>query len=301
MKSKYHSGELEVQERAGVKETARRVAGVIRSAMPPAAQDFLRSQRIVVVSTVNASGNVWASILTGEPGFMRALDERTLRIDADLVSGDPLSEGLKTGGEIGALIIELSTRRRMKVKGKAELLRRGGMCVHAERVYPLCPKYIQARDVFAGSAESKASHNVQRSENLTEKQRNWIATADTFFIASFHPETGGDASHRGGYPGFVHVLNQNKLLFPDYSGNNMFNTLGNISVNPNAGLLFIDFDDGDTLQVTGKAQVIWEKDLIKKFAGAERLVEFAIDQVIETTDAIPLRWKFLGYSPFNPG
>jgi hypothetical protein len=256
---------------------------------------------MVVMSTVDSDGRVWASILTGKPGFIQAVDERTLRIDAEPVSGEPLSENLKTGDEIGVLVIELSTRRRMKVKGKAELLQKRGIYVHAERVYALCPKYIQARVVVADPAESRVGHRIQRLENLSEKQRNWIAKADTFFIASFHPETGADASHRGGYPGFVTVLNENKLVFPDYSGNNMFNTLGNISANPNAGLLFIDFERGNTLQFTGKAQVIWDNDRVAEFAGAERLVEFDVERVIEIAGAIPLRWEFLGYSPFNPG
>ena len=301
MKSKFHAGELEVQARAGVRDTARRVAGVIRSTIPPTAQEFLRSQQMVVMSTVDSDGRVWASILTGKPGFIQAVDERTLRIDAEPVSGEPLSENLKTGDEIGVLVIELSTRRRMKVKGKAELLQKRGIYVHAERVYALCPKYIQARVVVADPAESRVGHRIQRLENLSEKQRNWIAKADTFFIASFHPETGADASHRGGYPGFVTVLNENKLVFPDYSGNNMFNTLGNISANPNAGLLFIDFERGNTLQFTGKAQVIWDNDRVAEFAGAERLVEFDVERVIEIAGAIPLRWEFLGFSPFNPG
>lgn len=124
--------------------------------------------------------------------------------------------------------------------------------------------------------------------------------ADTFFIASFHPETGADASHRGGHPGFIRVVNAGKILFPDYSGNNMFNTLGNITANPNAGLLFIDFENGSTLQVNGQASVIWDQDRVEEFAGAERLVEFKIRQVIEIANAVPLRWKFSGYSPFNP-
>jgi hypothetical protein len=80
----------------------------------------------------------------------------------------------------------------------------------------------------------------------------------------------------------------------------MFNTLGNITANPNAGLLFIDFENGSTLQVTGQARIIWDQDRIGEFAGAERLVEFEIEQVIEIANAVPLRWKFLGYSPFNP-
>jgi len=89
-------------------------------------------------------------------------------------------------------------------------------------------------------------------------------------------------------------------VFPDYAGNNMFNTLGNISINPQAGLLFSDFERGNTLQVTGKASIIWDTECLKEFAGAERLVEFQIDRVIEITDASSLGWRFVEYSPFNP-
>ena len=78
MKSKFHSGELEVQARAGVLDTAKRVAGVMLSTIPPVAQEFLMHQRMVVLSTVDANGRVWASVLTGEPGFLQAPDEHIL-------------------------------------------------------------------------------------------------------------------------------------------------------------------------------------------------------------------------------
>jgi hypothetical protein len=301
MKSKFHSGELEVQARAGVQDTAKRVAGVIRSTIPPVAQEFLKHQRMVILSTVDAIGRVWASVLTGEPGFMKALDEKTLEIDAQPIQGDPLSENLKVRDDIGILVIELATRRRMKVKGKAELRSGGGIFVYAERVYALCPKYIQAREVVDHVSERNKKYPTHLTNKLTEDQEERIAKADTFFIASFHPETGADASHRGGHPGFVRLVNASKILFPDYSGNNMFNTLGNITANPNAGLLFIDFENGSTLQATGQAHIIWDQDRIKEFVGAKRLVEFEIEQVIEIENAISLRWQFLGYSPFNPG
>jgi predicted pyridoxine 5'-phosphate oxidase superfamily flavin-nucleotide-binding protein len=268
--------------------------------MPPIAQDFLGSQPMIVLSTLDTSGLVWASILTGKPGFMQVLDERTVRINAASIPGDPLRENLKTRDEIGFLVIEFETRRRMKVKGKAQL-KEGEIYVYTERVYALCPKYIQAREYDVNVIQSGAKHGVQRLGMLTQEQRNWIARADTFFIASFHLETGADASHRGGFPGFVRVLDQKRLLFPDYSGNKMFNTLGNIFVNPNAGLLFIDFERGNTLQIAGQAKVIWDKDRMSEFAGAERLVEFEIEQAIEIGGAIPLNWRFNGYSPFNPG
>ncbi len=80
-----------------------------------------------------------------------------------------------------------------------------------------------------------------------------VARSDTFFIASQYSEVDGDwthgvdVSHRGGKPGFVIVAHETELLFPDYTGNCMFNTLGNIVVNPRCGLLFLDFETGQAL------------------------------------------------------
>jgi predicted pyridoxine 5'-phosphate oxidase superfamily flavin-nucleotide-binding protein len=134
----------------------------------------------------------------------------------------------------------------------------------------------------------------------TDEQRRLILNADTFFIASAYPEGGADASHRGGNPGFVWFLNGNTLEFPDYSGNTMFNTLGNIAVNPSAGLLFLDFEGGGTLQLTGEARIVWDVGRAAGFAGAERVVEFRVQEAVEIQSSIPLRWQFQGYSPFNP-
>ena len=141
--------------------------------------------------------------------------------------------------------------------------------------------------------------SVQDFDSLTLTQQARITSADTFFIASMHSESGADASHRGGYPGFIQVVNNNLLLFPDYIGNNMFKTLGNIALNPNSGLLFVDFECGNTLQLTGKASIIWD-ERTQQFSGAERLIEFQIEGVRETMNATNLRWKFAEYSPFNP-
>ena len=79
-----------------------------------------------------------------------------------------------------------------------------------------------------------------------------------------------------------------ELLIPDYAGNTMFNTLGD-SPHPNAGLLFVDFERGSTLQLTGLAEILWDDRRAAAFVGAERLLSFAIDQVVEIEAATTLR------------
>jgi predicted pyridoxine 5'-phosphate oxidase superfamily flavin-nucleotide-binding protein len=127
------------------------------------------------------------------------------------------------------------------------------------------------------------------TSRLDARQRAWIGNADTLFIASFHPEGGADASHRGGFPGFVSVLGDDRLAFPDFPGNAMFNTLGNLTEYPRAGLLFVDFETGDVLQLSGRAQV--ESDFS---------VRLDVDEVRETRAASPLRFRLVEYSPAIP-
>ncbi len=303
MSAEYHPGEIEVQERAGVRSMAERVGNSIHPTIPPTAREFLEEQLMVVVGSVGPDGRVWASLLAGEPGFVRALDERTVRIDAAPLPGDPLAEALQGAGtQVGMIAIEFATRRRLRLNGEAERRPDGSIYVQARQVYANCPKYIQAREPETSRATEPGLQDghTRRSRRLTDEQRRLVSDADTFFIASAHPEGGADASHRGGNPGFVRFLNENTLEFPDYSGNTMFNTLGNIAVNPSAGLLFLDFEGGGTIQLTGEAQIIWHAGRAARFAGAERVVEFRAQEAVEIRGAIPLRWRFEGYSPFNP-
>ena len=300
MASKYHAGELEVQARAGVREMAERVGNSIRPTIPAAAHEFLLDQPMLVVGSVGSGGRLWASLLAGEPGFARVLDERTVRVQAHPASGDPLNDNLEEpGAEVGMLAIDLFGRRRMRLNGKAER-RPEGIYVRAEQVYANCPKYIQARRWKTVENEPSTGGAVLRTRRPTEDQRRRISGADTFFIASAHLEGGADAAHRGGQPGFVRFLDESTLEFPDYSGNTMFNTLGNIATNPKAGLLFVNFEGGGTLQLTGGARIVWDADRAGAFAGAERIVEFGIEEVVEIPAAVLLRWRFEAYSPFNP-
>ena len=311
MNSVYHAGEIEVQTRAGVREMANRVGNAIHDALLPGAAEFLAEQPMVIVGSTDPEGRVWASVLVGEPGFAYAVDERTVGIQSTPAPGDPLAAVLADGAkdraarvEVGILVIDLETRERMRLNGPVVVEADGRLLIHTREVYFNCPKYIQRREVKRGDVAAslvRDSHEVTRSEILTPEQRAWIGVADTFFIASAAASGGGaDASHRGGNPGFVRVRDAATLEWPDYFGNTMFNTLGNITVNPHAGLLFLDFDCGDTLQVTGQASVIWEPERAAFFPGAERVVEFHVEQVVHIANAVPLRFHFVQYSRFNP-
>jgi hypothetical protein len=99
--------------------------------------------------------------------------------------------------------------------------------------------------------------DVRRDSVLSPSDIGLIRAADTFFLGTTNPERGSDASHRGGAPGFVRV-GGGRLWWPDYPGNNLFNSFGNLAVDPEAALLFFDFDSGRTLQLSGLAEIDWD-------------------------------------------
>ncbi|HKQ53253.1 MAG TPA: pyridoxamine 5'-phosphate oxidase family protein, partial [Pyrinomonadaceae bacterium] len=244
----YHPGELAVQRRVGVPVEAARVGGIIRREMPQAAMAFLREQQLAVLGSRDTDGQVWATLLTGPPGFMRAVDERTLRVETFHSAGsDLLLDNLKQQREVGILAIEFHTRRRMRLNGRAVVTDAGVIHVRSEQVYSNCPKYIHEREVVAVGQTVVDAPAVRRLPRLTDEHRRLISASDTFFIATFHAEGGADASHRGGDPGFVRADADGTILWPDYQGNSMFNTLGNLYAHPPAGLLFVNFDEGHTL------------------------------------------------------
>src|SRR5262245_64416732 len=101
----FHPGELAVQARAGVQHMARRIGRGIGSSLPPAARDFLHVQTLAVAGSIDPNGRVWASPLTGPPGFIRTLDDRTVRIDPTPRTGDPLLDNLRATGQLGIVAI----------------------------------------------------------------------------------------------------------------------------------------------------------------------------------------------------
>ncbi|RRR98403.1 pyridoxamine 5'-phosphate oxidase family protein [Glycomyces terrestris] len=293
-----HAGELAVQRRAGLDLDGWGSAGA-GPEIPAVAAEFLARQRMLVVGAADDAGAVWAGALAGPAGFVRARGDREVVVDAVPEAG-PLAGVFAPGADrdVGMLAIEPATRRRMRVNGTARRSG-GGLAVRTEQVYANCPKYIQTRTV---DAEEPPAGPVEASgsDRLSAAQRAWIAAADTFFVATRADGLGADASHRGGNPGFVAVGDDRTLVWPEYAGNSMYMTLGNLELDPRCGLLFLDWERGRALHLTGTARTDWDPGRAAAVPGAQRLVAFALDRVVEVGGALPLRWTFERYSKFNP-
>jgi predicted pyridoxine 5'-phosphate oxidase superfamily flavin-nucleotide-binding protein len=108
---------------------------------------------------------------------------------------------------------------------------------------------------------------------FTEQDRSFIEGAMFFFLATADAQGKPDCSFKGGIPGFARLIGPDELAFPDYDGNGMFKSLGNILVNPSVGLLFIDMGEKPRrLRVNGQASVSRDDPLMQRFAGAQLLV-----------------------------
>jgi uncharacterized protein len=301
--SPFHPGEIAAQERFGVRERMEEQGKrVIRDYLPEQHQQFFGQLPFIVAGTVDAHGCPWASILTGNPGFLSTPNERTLRVAASPLIGDPIRNKLEEGALIGLLGIELHTRRRNRMNGTVIARNPDSFDVQVGQSFGNCPKYIQARDYEL--IQRSAPVNSHRLSQLDPAAQKLIANADTFFIASAYLDEnagtthGVDVSHRGGKPGFVRIDNAGTLTVPDFSGNLHFNTIGNLILNPKAGLLFVDFDRGDLLYLSSEAEVIWEGEEISAFSGAERLLRFHIKEGIYVEGSLPLHWSSPEISPF---
>lgn len=303
--SPFHPGELAIQVRLGVQEQIdKQGRQMIREFLPSQHRQFFAQLPYAIVGTVDAAGNPWASILVGNPGFLSTPDDRTLKVAAKPLFGDPLATTLADGVDIGVLGIELQTRRRNRINGVAIATRNDGFEVRVGQCFGNCPQYIQVRQCEFTEFDAANPKSVRSIERLGEPERSTIATADTFFIATAYQAqsagsaSGVDVSHRGGKPGFVRIDDGRTLTIPDFSGNHHFNTLGNLELNPRAGLLFIDFERGNLLYLTGTAEVIWEGPEILTYAGAERLLRFQLDRGYWVQGSLPLRWSAPEFSPF---
>ncbi|MFJ2320590.1 pyridoxamine 5'-phosphate oxidase family protein [Pseudomonas sp. NPDC087817] len=297
-RSPWHAGEQQLQAHVGVAERMEEFGRkVIRTWMPDQHREFYQQLPFMLYGAVDAEGRPWASVLEGAPGFAHSPDPEHLHFATLPAADDPAL--LRNGEPIGLLGIELHTRRRNRLNGHVGDLNGGGFTLSVDQAFGNCPQYIQLRQFQRVPLSDPQTRPSQHLDRLDDAATALIAGADTFFVASYVDVEGQrsvDVSHRGGQPGFVRVEG-NRLTIPDFAGNLHFNTLGNLLLNPKAGLLFIDFSTGDLLQLSGRTEIILEGPQIEAFQGAERLWTFEVEKLVRRPAALALRWRFDGMSP----
>lgn len=306
----FHAGEQAAQARTGMRERMQEIGQrVVRGVMPQQHREFFPLLPFIVAGAIDAQGQPWATLVAGNaPGFVSSPDEVTLRVNALPPAGDPLSDLLTEGAPLGLLGIELPTRRRNRANGVITARDPQGFTVSVKQSFGNCPKYIQTRELVPSAPDEHGTDTMgaTHADHLDATMAALVRGADTFFIATHATgdglNGGSDVSHRGGRAGFVHVSDDGRMLtWPDFIGNSFFNTLGNLLVQPRAGLVVPDFASGDLLHIAARAEVVWDGPEVAAFAGAQRLVRLHIDEAVLRSAALPLRWRFIDQSPALEG
>lgn len=302
--SVYHSGELAVQTRAGVAEQTSQLGKMmVKDYMTEQHRMFFSSLPMIFIGAADKQGDVWASVLFGDIGFMSTPDASHLAIDQQVSPLEPLSNQLSVGDNIGVLGLEFETRRRNRASMTLSKNNEQKMLLKVKQSFGNCPKFIQRRERIAVK-HVEVPESIEFAE-MSEELKSFISRADNFIIASqylnsnIENKNGVDVSHRGGMPGFIRFNNEDEMLIPDYAGNNFYNTLGNISKNPKVGLLFIDFEKCNLVMLTGEAEIVWAEDEVLPFSKVDRMTKFRLHRGVKLKKTVPFRWSLEDYSPFS--
>lgn len=296
--SAWHAGEQDLQRRVGV---AARMAEVgsrfVRDHMPEQHREFFADLPLVFTGVRDDAGQPWASLLAGPVGFAHSPTPQSLRLEAQPLPGDPAAAAWRVGAAVALLGLQAHTARRNRMNGWITEAGSWGCEVRVGQSFGNCPKYIHPREAVHVPASGDV--RVRSATRLDDAAARTVTGADTFFIASAHPESGRssdpsrgvDVSHRGGPAGFVRVQDDGSLLAPDYSGNSFFNTLGNLQLEPRCGLLFLDGASGTRLHLACRATLLDEPPDPATWPAALRLLRLDVDRVEHAQGGLPLRWR----------
>lgn len=299
--SAWHAGEQELQRRTGVGARMAEVGSrFVRDHMPDQHRQFFAELPLVFTGLRDDAGQPWASLLAGPAGFAHSPTPQSLRVAALPLPGDPAAASWRAGAAVALLGLQAHTARRNRMNGWITQVDASGCEVRVGQSFGNCPKYIHPREAFHAPVSGEV--RVRSSTRLDEAAARIVAAADTFFIASAHPESGRssdpsagvDVSHRGGPAGFVRVQEDGTLLAPDYTGNSFFNTLGNLQLEPRCGLLFLDPASGARLHLACRATLLEGRPDPAEWPGALRLLRFEVDRVEHVQGGLPLRWREAG-------
>ena len=141
---------------------------------------------------------------------------------------------------------------------------------------------------------------VTLRRTFTEEDRAFVQRCPMVFVATADDRGHPDCSYKGGLPGFMRVLDDRTIAIPDYDGNGMYRSWGNVLLNPRVGLLFLDFESPKRLRVNGMAQIDQGDPLLEEFPGAVFLVRVTASSIFPNCPRYIHKMQLLEYSEYAP-
>lgn len=327
----WHDGEIAIHKRIGGPERD----NPTNPALTQHAAIRLQQAPLLAVGTLDAQGRPWTAVWGGKPGFAAPLGSSMIgmKVDVDEVH-DPVVQALCNdksqgvdGGQlqrgagkmISGLTMDLDRRNRIKLCGRlvaGSLVSKAPsdpenspsvaqgqiqLVTKIDQSLGNCPKYLNRKDIQPSALSPKL---ISDSAALSSEATKLIAKADLFFMSSSNGHSDMDTNHRGGHAGFVRVRqtsdSQHQILWPEYSGNRLYQTLGNLEVTPLAGLVFPDFDTGDVLYLTGQTRTLVGREANALLPRSNLAVELTVTRSLFVQQGLSFRGTPLEHSPYNP-
>jgi ferredoxin-NADP reductase/predicted pyridoxine 5'-phosphate oxidase superfamily flavin-nucleotide-binding protein len=293
---------------------------------PQAAFMFQRAP-LLAFGTLDAQSRPWTTLWGGEPGFSEPLGggfvgTRTL-VDG---KNDPVVQALvgnnvegemtqtKNGGKLVAgLAIDLMTRKRVKTAGRmiagttkdvdVEVENEENrsqtqlqLVTKIEQSLGNCPKYLNQYEIRPALVNPVL---VSQASSLSIEATFLISKSDMFFLAT-NTEDDMDVNHRGGPAGFVRIVSPTTLAYPEYSGNRLYQSLGNLMLNPKIGITFPDYETGNVVYMTGTTEILAGADAAALLPGSNLAVKITIQECRFVEKGLPFRGTKKTPSPYNP-
>ncbi|KAJ4423087.1 hypothetical protein N0V82_002216 [Gnomoniopsis sp. IMI 355080] len=292
---------------------------------------------LMAISTLDDEGRPWTSVWGGEAGFAAPLEQGVLalqsmadarydpvaislfgtRMDGQRLSDEPYHisrEELEGGGGrvMAGLSIDLETRDRVKLGGRLvagkvdfttgeEDVARVQMAMLVEESLGNCPKYLNKKTIHP---HLPCPRLISDTLPISSDALALLEKADLFFLSSTDGRS-MDTNHRGGAPGFMRVIsndaeNGTQLIYPEYSGNRLYQTLGNMHVRPLGGICVPDFETGDVLYLTGETTILVGGDAARLLPHTKLAVKIHVTAARFVRDGLPFRGDVVDFSPYNP-
>ncbi|KAI5247901.1 oxidoreductase [Aureobasidium subglaciale] len=325
----FHEGEKSVQARLGVPEMDNPTIPMLS----PQASNMLQRAPLLAFGTLDAGNRPWTTVWGGRTGFSRPLGNNMIGINTSvavkldpvveiLVGRDAKGEIVKEEGEgrlLSGLAIDLETRKRVKLAGRMVAGTLGGtndekgsesssqqgvlqLVAHVDESLEQgnCPKYLNRREISPADTNPEL---VSSSTSLNQRAVDLIHKVDLMFLST-SSGTSMDTNHRGGAPGFIRCIpgedSCTQFVYPEYSGNRLYQSLGNMVLEPKAGFCFPDFETGDSLFVTGTTEILFGKEAAEIMPRSNLAVRVTVHEARLVAAVLPFRGNTGEFSPYNP-